>query len=486
MAVDEVDLNVERARITGLIGPNGAGKTTTFNAITGLQDVSGGAIVLDGTDITRARARDRARLGIARTFQRLEVFGSLSARDNILVAGEIRRRWAHDQDADPRRDVEAILDRVGLREVADERGDALPTGLARLCELGRALAARPRVLLLDEPASGLSDRETEAFAALLRELAADGMAILLVEHDVGLVMDVCAWVHVLDYGALLAAGTPDEIQANDAVHSAYLGSTNGEAKPETAVRTRALAVTEQGADLQPAPPPVLELRDITAAYGRIEVLHGVDLTVPPGSLLALLGPNGAGKTTTLKVASAQMAPNRGCIHLAGRHVNGVAAEALPRIGLCTIPEGRGVFPNLTVRENLVMASYAGVPTAKIEERAYTRFPRLKERRTQLAGTLSGGEQQMLSMARALATEPTVLLLDELSMGLAPLIVEELYELVAQIAKEGVSILVVEQFARTVLRVADLAAVMLQGQVIAAGAPSEIEAELSSVYLGASL
>jgi branched-chain amino acid transport system ATP-binding protein len=231
---------------------------------------------------------------------------------------------------------------------------------------------------------------------------------------------------------------------------------------------------------------MLELRNLTAGYGRIEVLHGIDLTVPRGNVVALLGPNGAGKTTTLKIASGQMAPSGGCIHIAGRHVNGAAVDALPRIGLCTIPEGRGVFPNLTVRENLVMATYAGVSQADVEERAYTRFPKLSQRRTQLAGTMSGGEQQMLAMARAVATEPAVLLLDELSMGLAPLIVAELYALVAQIAEAGISILVVEQFARTVLDVADLAVVMVQGRITSLGAPADIESELSSAYMGASV
>jgi ABC-type branched-subunit amino acid transport system ATPase component len=498
MAVKEVDLDVDAGRITGLIGPNGAGKTTTFNAITGLQELTHGRIVLDGKDVTKAGARDRARLGVARTFQRLEVFGSLTVRENVLVAAEIRRRWARDADADPREDVEAIVDRVGLRPVAGERADSLPTGLARMCELARALAVKPRLLLLDEPASGQSEQETEQFSALLRALADEGMAILIVEHDVGLVMDVCSLVHVLDYGALLAVGTPDEIQGNKQVLDAYLGGNGG--TPDTGVgvddvvaepqplipRVEVRERTADGGGGTPDLPPVLELRNIRAAYGRIEVLHGVDLTVPAGSLVALLGPNGAGKTTALKVASGQMAPTRGCIHLAGRHVNGAATDALPRIGLCTIPEGRGVFPSLTVRENLVMATFAGVPLADVEERAYARFPRLQERRSQLAGTMSGGEQQMLAMARALATEPSVLLLDELSMGLAPLIVEELYGLVAQIAKQGVSILVVEQFARTVLGVADLAAVMLQGRIGAEGAPSEIEAELQSAYLGASL
>ena len=163
--------------------------------------------------------------------------------------------------------------------------------------------------------------------------------------------------------------------------------------------------------------PLLELRDVRAAYGKIEVLHGVDLQVPEGSVVALLGPNGGGKTTTLKVASGQMEPTAGCVHIAGRHVNGASPDMLARIGVCTIPEGRGIFPNLTVRENLRMVTYAGAGFDGVEETAYTRFPRLKERRGQLAGTLSGGEQQMLSIARGLTTNPALLLLDELSMGL---------------------------------------------------------------------
>jgi len=233
------------------------------------------------------------------------------------------------------------------------------------------------------------------------------------------------------------------------------------------------------------PSPILELANVRAAYGKIEVLHGVDLVVPEGSVVALLGPNGGGKTTTLKVASGQMAASAGCVHLAGRHVNGATADAMARMGVCTIPEGRGIFPNLTVRENLRMVTYAGGSLSDVEDIAYTRFPRLGERRTQLAGTMSGGEQQMLAMARGLAVDPALLLLDELSMGLAPLIVEQLYEIVAQIAAEGVSILVVEQFARTVLGVADYAAIMLHGRVTSVGQPADLEEELSAAYLGAS-
>lgn len=229
---------------------------------------------------------------------------------------------------------------------------------------------------------------------------------------------------------------------------------------------------------------LLELKDLRASYGRIEVLHGVDLVVPEGSVVALLGPNGGGKTTTLKVASGQMPATAGCVHLAGRHINGASPDALARLGVCTIPEGRGVFPNLTVKENLRMVTYCGAALADVESRAYETFPRLGERRTQLAGTMSGGEQQMLAMARGMATDPKLLFLDELSMGLAPLIVEELYAIVADIAKTGVSILVVEQFARTVLGVADYAAIMLHGTITAVGEPADIVDELEAAYLGA--
>jgi branched-chain amino acid transport system ATP-binding protein len=229
---------------------------------------------------------------------------------------------------------------------------------------------------------------------------------------------------------------------------------------------------------------LLELRGVRAAYESIDVLFGIDLAVPQGSVVALLGPNGAGKTTTLRVAAGLHPPSSGDVLVAGRRVNGARAEELAQHGLCMIPEGRGIFPNLTVRENLRMMTYSGTALKRIEEASYARFPRLKERRTQMAGTLSGGEQQMLAMARGLATHPALLLLDELSMGLAPLVVEELYEIVAQVAREGVSILVVEQFASTVLGVADYAAILVHGRIARAGRPAELRDELSQAYLGA--
>jgi branched-chain amino acid transport system ATP-binding protein len=231
------------------------------------------------------------------------------------------------------------------------------------------------------------------------------------------------------------------------------------------------------------PEPILELRGVRAAYGTVEVLHDVNLALQPGEVLAVLGPNGAGKTTMLAVIAGLHPLTDGDLLLAGRRVNSARPEDLARAGLCLVPEGQGLFPNLTVAENLTMASHAGRSLAEIEGATYERFPRLGERRRQLAGTLSGGEQQMLALARGLGTDPAVLLLDELSMGLAPIVVEQLYEQVAALSRQGVSILVVEQLAGVVLGVADRAAIMLQGAIPDVGTPPEIESKLSSAYLG---
>lgn len=222
LAMDQVDLDVAAGCITGLIGPNGAGKTTTFNVITGLQPVKEGRVVLDSEDITKMRPYRRARRGIGRTFQRLESFGSMTVRENVLVAAEVRR--GRSGEGSPAEVTDGLLGRLGITDIRDERSDSIPTGRARLVEIARALATGPRVLLLDEPASGLSDVETDELATLLVDLAHEGLGILLVEHDVPLVMKICETIYVLDFGAILASGTASEIQTDTRVQEAYLGA----------------------------------------------------------------------------------------------------------------------------------------------------------------------------------------------------------------------------------------------------------------------
>jgi branched-chain amino acid transport system ATP-binding protein len=230
---------------------------------------------------------------------------------------------------------------------------------------------------------------------------------------------------------------------------------------------------------------LLELRGVRAAYDGVTVLHGVDLAVPAGQVVALLGPNGAGKTTTLRVAAGVHPVGSGRLLLAGRDLAGARPRDLARAGVCLIPEGRGVFPNLSIRDNLWMMTFSGRSRAEVEEIAFARFPVLGQHAARAAGTLSGGEQQMLALARGLVTDPAVLLLDELSMGLAPVVVSRLYEHVAQLARDGVAVLVVEQFATAALAIADHAAVLIHGQVARQGRPAELRAELSDLYLGSS-
>jgi branched-chain amino acid transport system ATP-binding protein len=219
LALDDVTLTAAAGAVTGLIGPNGAGKTTLFNVVCGLQQPGSGRVRVDGRDVTRLAPYQRARRGLARTFQRLEPFGLLTVRENVHLAASAARRH------DPAAVTDGLLERLGLVELAGVRADRLPTGQARVVELARALATDPKVLLLDEPASGQDEAETAAFSAVVREVAAGGVAVVLVEHDIQLVMDVCSWIHVLDLGRLLASGTPRDVQQDEAVVSAYLGAS---------------------------------------------------------------------------------------------------------------------------------------------------------------------------------------------------------------------------------------------------------------------
>lgn len=230
-------------------------------------------------------------------------------------------------------------------------------------------------------------------------------------------------------------------------------------------------------------PPILELRDIRAGYGPIEVVHGVSLVVPAGSVVALLGPNGGGKTTMLSVCAGTLAPMAGAVFFDGDPITLVSADGRARRGICTIPEGRGIFPNLTVRENLLMATQIGVPMDRIEDVAFAQFPRLSSKRKQLAGTLSGGEQQMLALARALAVQPKLVIADEMSLGLAPMVVDVVFDGLQKARQSGITVILIEQFIHRALAMADTCVILSRGHVAWSGAATDAGPEVLDSYLG---
>ncbi len=488
-AVNEVSFDVEDGSITALIGPNGAGKTTLFNAISRLQELSAGRISFDGVDLTKLSPANTARLGIARTFQNLRLFVNMSVLENVLVGCHRHERsgfWScclglRSQRAEERRSRAQAMDALalmGLVDYADRPVSSLPYGQQRMVEIARALASEPRLLLLDEPAAGMNASERDHLVERIAAIRAAGITVLIVEHDIGLVMGISDSVNVLDYGRLIASGSPDVVKQDENVIKAYLGVGKEEvAEVVAGKKARADAGT------------ALVVDDIVVSYGSIQALHGVSLTVLEGEVVAVLGANGAGKTTLLNTISGILRPSRGSISYQGKTITSMPAEKIVSQGICQISEGRQLFPTLSVEDNLLMGASGRKDWQKsyADDIAYVYelFPVLSERRKQPAKTLSGGEQQMLAIGRGLMGRPMLLLLDEPSMGLAPLAVERIFEALARLNKEGLTMLMVEQNAEMALTLAEHIAVIQTGSVVLTGNAGELKKDdrLRAAYLG---
>ncbi|HUQ39677.1 MAG TPA: ATP-binding cassette domain-containing protein [Acidimicrobiales bacterium] len=469
-ALGAVDLEVRQGEIVGLIGPNGAGKTTLMECISGFQPVSGGVIRYRGEDLLDHAPGDRAGLGIGRTLQNVRLFPYLTIVDNVRIALHRHMRGgvlshafqlpgARNEEREILQRAEELVDLIGMHAFAEKYASELSYGTLRLLEMACMLALQPDLLLLDEPASGISQKETEALGPLLLQIKERTNATMLViEHDMPLIMGLSDWIYCLDAGQNLSAGAPATVQADPAVIEAYLG-TPAEQRKVAAAPRRARRTREE---------PLLEVVGANVFYDKVQVLYDVDIEVRRGERIALLGTNGAGKSTVLKAVSGLVPLAAGTVRWKGEDASKIRAEDLVRRGLGHVPGGRGLFPTLSVGENLRMGGYIYKDRSEVEtevERAVHYFPWIGQRMEQPAGTLSGGEQQQLATARALMSRPELLMIDELSLGLAPIVIERLMETVQRLhEEEGLTIVIVEQQASFALGYTDRAYFMEKGEV----------------------
>lgn len=480
-AVDGVDIKLDPGEILGLIGPNGAGKTTLMNALSGFVPLRSGTVTLGEETVTIWSPNRLAKSGLARTFQNVRLFRGLTVSENVEVAAVgvgLGRREA-------KRRASEVLEWVGLLPRAHLPTEKLSFGEEQRVGIARAIATRPQFLLLDEPAAGLNEAEGDELVALISRIReSEGCGVLIIEHDMRLVMNLCDSIHVLDNGQTIATGSPDEVQKNDAVITAYLGT-----------RKLGAQTIDQTADQTPAPEPsgreeapeLLSVADLHVSYGRVPALRGVSLKVRRGEMVGVVGPNGAGKSTLLLTIAGVLRPTQGGVQLGDESLVRQAPEDIVRKGVSLVPERRHIFAQLTVEENLKVAAATRTEkqqTTRDLEELYERFPILGERRASRGGNLSGGQQQQLAIARALLTRPQLLLVDEPSLGLAPILVERVFDSLAALRDEGVSILLVEQNALATIEMSDRIYVLRRGEIALEGEGTDatIRADIVKSYI----
>jgi len=472
-AVDDVTFAVLPGEAVAVIGPNGAGKSSLLKMLSGVYRPDAGSIRFGDLVIDALPAHAVPRHGIGLAHQIPRPFKGLTVRENITVGA-----MAHLGARRPRERhafVESVLRTCGLSAKAGTSAGALRLLDLKRLELARALSVNPSLILLDEVAAGLNGRDLEQVIELIRTISAQGRSVMLVEHVEGVVASLVNRVLVIDWGKLIAEGTPAQVAADERVRAVYLGGLQATARP-----AREVTVAD-------AAPALLHVGEVTTAYGDIVALRQVSIEIRPAEIVAVLGANGAGKSTLAGTVSGLLRPASGTVEFAGRDVTRQPAFARNRAGIAHCPEGRRIFVDLTVRDNLLLA---GTDVNKRERQirlaaVHDIFPMLGERADRRAGALSGGQQQMLAIGRAMMSDPRLLVCDEISLGLAPVAIDALYEALQRIRNRGVAVLLIEQNVRRSVTVADRVYVLERGRVSYSGDPAPLadERTLNEFYFG---
>jgi branched-chain amino acid transport system ATP-binding protein len=501
-ALSEVSFDVVKGEVLSLIGPNGAGKTTMLKIASGAQNPTTGTIAYKGTQIIGLPAYRINRLGIGRTFQAAEIFDTMTVRENVMTGAVARARlsvassllyWgaAKRRIEELRQIADEALELVGLRDMADLPAQDLPTGQQRLLGLARIFATGAELLLLDEPGGGLNAVEKTRLIETVRRLRDLGRTVILVEHDMSVIAQVSDRIVVLDQGIKISEGTPEKIKSDPKVIEAYLGTS------------ATIAPKKDKKAPQLHRPVEMEIIDLTVSYGQTVAVDNVSLKLRTGEILTILGANGAGKSSFLKALAGLEKPTIGTIKLRDKQIAGMPPDKIAELGLCLTPEGRALFPSLSVADNLALGRYVslkrkrgllGLLVLKQEDRdeidakreeIYKLFPILKERANQKAGTLSGGQGQMLAIGRSLMNDPSILMLDEPSLGLAPQVIDEILHKLEHLREQGLTLILVEQNASAALRIADRGYVFSAGKISMQGLAQDLleDPSIRDAYLG---
>ncbi|WP_406131611.1 ATP-binding cassette domain-containing protein [Streptomyces sp. NBC_00989] len=494
-ALEGVDLTVRRGEAVAVIGPNGAGKSTLLKLIAGVHRPDSGSVHLGARRLDRLAPHRITRLGVALAHQVPRPFHGLTVRDNVRIGA---------MAAGPPMRAPELADLLALCRLdtkASRAADSLRVLDLKRLEVARALATRPQVLMLDEVAAGLVGRELDEAIDLIRRVHQRGTTVILVEHIERVVRELVDRVLVLNWGRPIAEGTPAQIALDKQVRAVYLGDSGSSEgtgpTPRAAVPSPAAPQDTPGVQQDTAATAAqgdtddaLVLDGVTSGYGDMLALRDFSLRLRRGQIVGVLGANGAGKSTLCGTLMGTVGTRTGRITAFGQDITRLPVHERARLGIAYCQEGRRVFGDLTVAENLQLGAPLSLARGEVHarmERVHAVFPVLTERAGQRAGTMSGGQQQMLAVGRALMANPSVLICDEISLGLAPVAIDALYQALTEINAQGVAILLVEQNVKRALGICDHAVVLSRGRVSYRGGPAGLldDADLDAAYFGTS-